>query len=439
VLVGAVVGDTEGSADGGACVAAATFVAAGPTDWSGVDTGVGTGPGEHALSSVTAARTAETRLGTTGAEYRGQASRGPRCRLPAVRQPAADRAGWRRERPGQAPSRRMQRGAWILALTVIAASCGTVQATPPLAPPASPETTPAASGTPSPIATAAPLASTAPRLVISTASVQLPKAVSRAVAFADDGSILLAGGLTASGTIGTIYRVDVLAGSVSIEGHLAEPVHDAGGALVGGVPMVFGGGNAAPERGVQRVGADGGIVGELPRSRADLVVVAIDGTAFVVGGGTPSRLDTAVLATPDGHHFRALGALPSGVRYPAVAVVAGSIVVVGGTDGVHDRSEIETIDPATGAVREIGKMPMGLSHATAFVLDGHLLVAGGRAAGAAQDKVWDIDPTSGTVHIAAQLPHGVSDAAGVVVGDRAYLIGGEGTDFLASVLAISFE
>jgi hypothetical protein len=355
-----------------------------------------------------------------------------------VRQRATDERSRLIERRGLAPSRWHGRRAWILGFTIVVAACGTVRPTPPAPPPASFTTTFAASTAPGPIATITPLASTVPSLVISTLSVQLPDAVSRSVAFEDSGSILLAGGLTTKGTIGTIYRIDIPAGLVAVEGQLAKPVHDAGGALVGGVPMVFGGGNTAPESGVQGLGAGGGLVGELPRARADLAVVAVDGTAFLVGGGTPSRLDTAVLSTRDGTHFRTLATLPNGVRYPAVAVVAGLIVVVGGTDGVHDRSEIETIDPATGAVRAVGKMPMGLAHATAFVLDGRLLIAGGRAGGAAQDKIWDVDPTSGTVTLAGRLPRGVSDAAGVVVGGRAYLIGGEGTDFLASIVAISY-
>ncbi|HYK95439.1 MAG TPA: hypothetical protein VE011_06195, partial [Candidatus Dormibacteraeota bacterium] len=249
-------------------------------------------------------------------------------------------------------------------------------------------------------------------------------------------AILLAGGLTASGTVDRIYLIRVPSGPVQLDGHLASAVHDAGGALLGSTPTIFGGGNLAPENGVQQLGAGGGIVGALPRARADLVVVDVGNTAVVVGGGTPARLDPVVLATTNGAQFRALATLPYGVRYPAVAVVGGVIVVVGGTDGVHDRTEIETIDPATGTVRVVGHLEHGLAHATAFVLDGELLIVGGRAGGVAQDTILAVDPASGSVAIAGRLPEGISDAAGAVVGGVAYLIGGEGRDFLASIIAI---
>jgi hypothetical protein len=322
---------------------------------------------------------------------------------------------------------------------VTAAGCGTAPATPrasvaSVATTSAPPTKTSAPAQPGPSASAA-----APGLHITTLSAKLPTGTSRAVAFDKNGSILLAGGLTASGTVATISLIHVPDGSVQLDGRLASAVHDAGGALLGGTPTIFGGGNLAPEKGVQQLGAGGGIVGELPRARADLVVVDVGDTAVVVGGGTPARLDPAVLATTDGARFRALAMLPHGVRYPAVAVVGGVIVVVGGTDGVHDRTEIETIDPATGIVSIVGNLRHGLSHATAFVLDGKLLIVGGRSAGVAQDTILAVDPTNGSVGIAGHLPKGVSDAAGAVVDGVAYLIGGENGDFLASVIAIELR
>jgi hypothetical protein len=274
--------------------------------------------------------------------------------------------------------------------------------------------------------------------VISTLALHLPEAVSRAVAFANGESILLAGGLTTSGTTGAILQISLSGGQVKIDGHLAKAVHDAGGALVGGSPMIFGGGNLVPGTDVQRLGAgEGGVVGQLPRPRADLVVVDVEGTAIVVGGGTPARLDPAVLSTTDGSHFQTIARLLDGVRYPAVAAIGGLIIVVGGTDGVHDRTEIQAIDPATGTVRIVGQLPHGLSHAAAIVIAGRLLIAGGRTGGVAQDSIWEVDPASGIVSFAGRLPRAVSDAAAVVVGSTGYLIGGETGVFLTSIFSIS--
>ncbi len=275
-------------------------------------------------------------------------------------------------------------------------------------------------------------------MIVSTLSLDLHVAVSRAVAFTDGGSLLLAGGLTPAGTTSSVVLIDLTHGTVTSAGDLARAVHDAGGALVGGAPVVFGGGNVVPESVVQRFdGGHGAVIGQLPRARADLVAVAVGGSVFVIGGGTPSRLDRAVLSTTDGIHFQAIATLVDGVRYPAVAAIDGRIIVIGGTDGTHDRNEIQAIDPATGTVRIIGHLPHGLSHASAFVIAGRLLVAGGRSAGVAQDTIWEVDPVGGRVSMAGRLPRAVSDAAVAVVGDVAYLIGGERSEIVSSIISIT--
>jgi hypothetical protein len=294
--------------------------------------------------------------------------------------------------------------------------------------------------TTSPIPTTRPPGTGLQGLIASTLALHLPFALSRAVAFADGESVLLAGGLTNSGTTAAILQISVSGGRVTIVGQLAKPVHDAGGAIVGGLPMVFGGGNLVPGTVVQRPRAGpGAVIGQLPAPRADLVVVDLDGTAIVVGGGTPARLDPEVLSTTDGIHFQPIATLRVAVRYPAVAVAGGSIIAVGGTDGVHDRTDIQAIDPATGSVRVIGHLPHGLSHAAAFVVAGHLLIAGGQSGGRAQDAIWEVDPVSGAVSVAGRLPQAVSDAAAVVVGDVGYLIGGASGALLASIISISID
>jgi hypothetical protein len=263
---------------------------------------------------------------------------------------------------------------------------------------------------------------------------RLPIAVSRAVAFADSGSALLVGGLTASGTTSAILRLALPGGPVSPAGRLAIPVHDAAGATLAGSPVVLGGGNVAPVAAVQGLS---GSIGTLPMARADLAAVELDGVLYVVGGGTAARLDTAVLATTDGAHFATSATLLLGVRYPAVASVGGEIIVVGGTDGSHDRRAIQAVDPLTGFVRHVGDLPNGLSHAAALVVDGHLLVAGGRVAGKAERAIWEVDPTSGHVVHVGDLPQPVSDATAVVLDGVGYLIGGERDAEVTDIVAIT--
>ncbi len=295
-------------------------------------------------------------------------------------------------------------------------------------------------GAPTPNATGGfPAASQGGSLVVTTLALTLPDAVSRAVAFADGETVLLAGGLTRAGTITTILRLDPAGGTIAVIGHLADPVHDAGGAMVGGSAIVFGGGSGSPVKVVQVVEAGpGAVVGQLPGVRADLAAVDLAGQAFVVGGGTPARLDLAVLATTDGAHFRRIATLVAGARYPAVAAVGGSIFCVGGIDGTHDLAEIQVIDPATGSVRVIGHLPHGLSHAAALVIGRRLLVAGGRSGGVAQDAIWEIDPATGTATLAGRLPQPMADTAAVVAGGIGYLIGGDSTKLLATVIAVGF-
>jgi hypothetical protein len=277
-------------------------------------------------------------------------------------------------------------------------------------------------------------------LVVATLALKLPAGVSRAVALADGLAVLLAGGLTRAGTTSAVLRLDLSGAGVTTVGHLAQAVHDAGGAIVGGSPMVFGGGNLVPGRVVQRAGPGAGaVVGSLPVARADLSAVDMAGRAFVIGGGTPARLDPAVLVTTDGIHFKAFATLLAGVRYPAVAVADGFILAIGGTDGTRDVADIQLIDPATGSVRVIGHLPDGLSHAAALVVGRHLLVAGGRSGGIAQDTIWEIDPVTGNAIRAGRLPAAVSDAAAIVVNGVGYLIGGETDTLVASIVSIRFD
>jgi hypothetical protein len=263
---------------------------------------------------------------------------------------------------------------------------------------------------------------------------RLPTGVSRAVAFVDGSTVLLAGGLTSTGTTGAVLRLALPGGPVDAAGQLPIPVHDAGGADLGGTPLILGGGNQAPVAAVEGLSAS---VGSLPTARADLAAVDLDGVLYVVGGGTSARLDTAVLSTTDGMHFTTVATLLLGVRYPAVAATGGSIVVVGGTDGVHDRAAIQAIDPSTGAVRRLADLPHGLSHAAALVLGGHLLVLGGRSGGVAQRAIWDVDPVTGEAVQVGNLPHPVSDATAVVLGGVGYLMGGERSAQLTEIVQIT--
>jgi hypothetical protein len=275
----------------------------------------------------------------------------------------------------------------------------------------------------------------------SRSSLRLPASRSRAVAFVLGSRILLAGGLTTSGTTDSIEILDPIADHATLAGLLNAPVHDAGGTTIDGVGFVFGGGRFGPGSLVQRVEPSGRtvMVGHLPAIRADLAAVTVGSEMIIVGGGTPGRPDDRVLATSDGRQFRVAAHLRVAVRYPAVVAVGQQVFVIGGATPSGDTRVIQVVDPVSGRVRIVGRLPLGLSHASALVIGGAVLLAGGRSAGRAQDGLWQLDPSGRAFLRVGRLPDSVSDAAAVVLHGTGYLIGGEARAPLDTVITIATE
>ena len=294
-------------------------------------------------------------------------------------------------------------------------------------PPASPSAT--RSGTTPPSSAASV------RLRIAVAG-ELPHGLSRTVAVAVNGKILLLGGLiTGDTTTSTVLRFDRASGTTTTAGRLARAVHDASGELLRGRPVVFGGGAATSVSDVQAwSGGTGSVIGRLARGRSDSAAALVGPTAYVVGGFDGTGMVRTVEATADGVHVGTGGRLVLGVRYPAAAAAGGSVWIVGGqlattestrTGGQTD--DIQRFDPATGRTVIAGHLPEPLGHATAFSLGGFVYVAGGRTGTHAVRTVWRIDPATGRATAVGTLPVAASDMAAVVIGDTAWLIGGETT------------
>ena len=271
-------------------------------------------------------------------------------------------------------------------------------------------------------------------------ALNLPVGRSRATAFVQGSTLLVCGGLTtAGGTTGSILQIRLDTGRVVALGALAVPVHDAGGAVLGGAGFVFGGGRTVAGQRVQRIDAAGQatLIGSLPAPRADLSAVSVAGEILLVGGGTPARPDPRLLATTDGIHFREVARLIVAVRYPAVAVLAGIVYVAGGSTPSGETDVIQAIDPVTGVVRLVGHLPHPIADATALLVGGSLLLAGGRDGGRVLDELWLIGPGGRSVSNVGHLPYAVADAAGVTIGGVGYVIGGETNAPIASIMTIS--
>lgn len=280
-----------------------------------------------------------------------------------------------------------------------------------------------------------------PTVALTTASWTLPRPSAREVVVADGDSLLLLGGLDGNRqTIAEVLRLDPGTGLVTRAGALGAAVHDAAGALVGGVPMVFGGGNSAETAAVQAFGpgASSRTVGRLPIPRSDLSAATVGDRTFLIGGYDGATVRKSVIATSDGVAFSVLGDTPVPVRYAAVAAVGTDVYVIGGSNGGVGTRAVQALDTRTGVVRAIGELPQTLSDAVAATVDGRVYVFGGEWGGRPSAQVWRLEiGTAGAPGVAltpvATLPTPVANAAVAVIGHRAYLVGGESPAMLSTV------
>jgi hypothetical protein len=285
----------------------------------------------------------------------------------------------------------------------------------------------ASNDTTSATATTRTTASQAPVPVATMAPWRLPRPLSREVAGVVGGRIVVAGGLTTGDhTTGEVRSIDAVSGVTAVRPPIPRAVHDAGAAVLLGKLLVVGGGAASVVDTVQSAAPITGLVGRLPRPRADLAVAAVGHVGYVFGGYDGRGALAGVLATTDGHAFRSAGHLQEAVRYPAVAAVGGKVVIVGGeTASGADSSSIQVYDPATAATHIAGRLPVGRSHASALVLAGRLWVVGGRVGGVPSPSIIGVDPITGASVDAGRLPSPIRDAAVVTIGPTGYLLGGQ--------------
>jgi hypothetical protein len=284
----------------------------------------------------------------------------------------------------------------------------------------------------------------------------------------DGPDLVILGGLDQAGSsVSGVFCLDPATGAIRQVGALVQPTHDAGGAVVGGVDLVVGGGAASVYDTVQALRVPAGscpgkaspagspvpvssapvsstppggvtatLVGTLPRPRADVAATERGGVAYVVGGYDGEQLDPAVLATSNGRTFRSVSRLPVPVRYAAVAVTGRWLWVMGGRAHGQATAVIQRVDLRGGAAKVVGRLPTPASGATAMVLDGSIVVLGGVVGGHPSRQVVSVNPGMGRARRVGQLPEPVSNAAGAVVNGQGWLVGGEGPQALDTVIQI---
>ncbi len=268
-------------------------------------------------------------------------------------------------------------------------------------------------------------------LQVSGASFELAAPVEREVAVSDGKLVYLAGGLDVGGSsVSGVFALNPASGHLRALGTVPDPFHDAAGAMLGGRLYVFGGGASTSSDLVQAFdpsSGTGSVVARLPSPISDLGEATVDGTVYLVGGWDGSTYQRDILATSDGTTFRAVGQLPTGVRYPAVAGIAGGLVIAGGQTPGGTSSAVYRFDPTSGRITRIGSLRRPVAHASAFEMEGTVYVAGGRdPAGRPTRAVIAVDPSSGRTWAAGALPQPVSDAGVASDGTgTSWLLGGD--------------
>ncbi len=266
--------------------------------------------------------------------------------------------------------------------------------------------------------------------LVATPSGRLPSPVQDAAAAPLAGaSVLLLGGLTAADTsMSDIVRVGQTGSRRT--GTLDTAVHDAAAASVAGSVFLFGGGDGVNQHAeIARVDPASGrttIVGRLPAPSSDQAAATLGGTAYVVGGYTGTRwLDTIVAWRP-GSTARVVAHMPSPLRYAAVTVAGGRLVIAGGSrpDGSATDAVLEYVPG--GGVSIVGRMAAPVTHGAAATLGGTAYVIGGRgpSTGTPTAAILAVDLAHRRLRAVGRLPEPLSDLAAVGLGDRIVIAGG---------------
>jgi hypothetical protein len=269
-----------------------------------------------------------------------------------------------------------------------------------------------------------------------TAPWKLAEPVAREIVVTTGTDLEIIGGLDHTKfSTATVVVVDPATGVAQAPAKLAEAVHDAAGAAVNGLVLVFGGGGPS-ENGtadVQEVPASGSatIVGKLPQPRSDHVAATVGNRAYVFSGYDGSAFLPSVVSTTDGRTFTTVGSLAVPVRYAAIAAVGKTVYLFGGVADAagHDTAAVQALDTATGTITQVAQLPTTVSHASAVTIGGRVYVLGGFVNNSMlSDQILRFDPTTKATTAVGKLPFPVSDAAATVIAGKGYLIGGESTE-----------
>ena len=279
----------------------------------------------------------------------------------------------------------------------------------------------------------------------SETSWQLPAPVYRTVAVARGQRIFVLGGHDVAGdTTSNVDELNVDTGAARVAGTLAAPTHGSAAATLGRRLLVFGGAGSAVHDLVQQFEPrwhTARVIARLPRPRADVTAAVVGHTVVLIGGFDGIGPQRDVWASGDGRHFHVIAKLPQAVRYAAVVANGDSVYVLGGLisgSEYHGRFSdlVQRVDIRDQNARVVGRLPTPLAHAMGALVAGRVLVMGGSTPTGSSAAILRFYPASGRVSRAGRLPHPLTDAAVATTDDRAYLLGGISTRPLAGVIVV---
>jgi Kelch motif len=256
---------------------------------------------------------------------------------------------------------------------------------------------------------------------------RLPVALQRTAGVLFKGRIIVMGGLDAgAASVPTVTAVSLRSRSTVALAPLPRPVHDAAGATANGSVMLFGGGEAEGTDAVVNVlPGRPHLVGRLPRLLSDAGAAALGDAAYVAGGWDGATLDRSIYRDVPGRPPAVAGRLPAGVRYPAVASLAGKLLVAGGETATGRAvSNIESFDPRSGRTVRAGDLPYAVTDAAGAVLQGRFYVIGGLRGGSPTSTILSWAPGEARAHVAGHLPTPLSDMAAVPTSRAIAVVGG---------------
>jgi N-acetylneuraminic acid mutarotase len=220
---------------------------------------------------------------------------------------------------------------------------------------------------------------------------------------------------------------------------LPSAQHDAQGALLDGKVYVFGGGSATElDHILSYDPASGAVtqVGSLLAPQSDVAVTRAGAEAYIVGGFDGTNYLNTVVAWHPGSGPDLQARLPVGLRYAAVAIADGGLLVIGGSTPTGASAAIYRFDLTTHRVRRLGTLAHPVTHGEAATLGTYVYLIGGRGdlLNGQTAAVYAIDPVTGKVTAAGHLPQPTSDAAALTIGDAIVVAGGQSpTSTLAGV------